>query len=161
MRQRLIASVKQHEGLRLTAYLDSEQVWTIGFGTNLEKLKIGHGLAEDWLVQALAAAEEAARHIPLFGGMSSVRRDVITEMVYNLGLAGVVRFRNMWRAIGEQKWQDAAKEMLDSKWHRQVGQRARLLAARMESDKWTPQIRATGTACSPGDPRGGRGTSNG
>ncbi len=161
MRRRLTESIKQHEGLRLKAYQDTEGVWTIGYGTNLQVLQIGFGLAEDWLVQAIAASEDAARSIPLFAGLSSVRRDVITEMVYNLGLAGVLRFSNMWKAIGEEDWEGAAKEMLDSKWHRQVGQRARLLAGRMRQGKWTPLRRVTDKAHGNGDQHGGPGESNG
>ena len=61
------------------------------------------------------------------------RRRVIVEMIFNLGLGGVLGFKRMWGAIMAGDFKRAADEMIDSEWARQVGARAGLLADEMEN----------------------------
>ena len=42
----------------------------------------------------------------------------------------------MLNALQDGRYADAAKAMLDSKWAKQVGDRARRLAQQMESGEW-------------------------
>ena len=44
--QRLVASLEKHEGYRDKAYQDTEGVWTIGYGTNLQELRIDESIEE-------------------------------------------------------------------------------------------------------------------
>lgn len=129
MNRELIESVIKHEGYRDRAYQDSEGIWTIGYGTNLQELQIDQTLARKWMIDYLRDCEVYARRFPEFYVLDTeARRDVLIEMIYNMGPSRVAGFRNMLAAIRERNWEEAAAQMLDSKWHRQVGQRARTLA---------------------------------
>jgi lysozyme len=69
--------------------------------------------------------------VDAFMTLNKIRREVLIEMVYNLGFSGVMKFKKMWAAIEVNDFEEAGIQMLDSKWHRQVGQRAKTLAALM------------------------------
>ena len=124
----LRSSVRRHEGWRNKAYQDSEGIWTIGYGRNLQELVITKEQGEKWLEEDLRVARLASKRFPEFTLMNPVRQDVFIEMVFNMGPSRVAGFRNMLAAIREGDWNDAADEMLDSKWARQVGRRAVRLA---------------------------------
>ena len=129
----LVSSVKRHEGLRLSAYKDSVGVWTIGYGRNLQSLVITPQTAEKWLIEDLKTAAKGLNSIPAAKRLSKAQKDVLTEMVFNLGLTGLLKFRKMWAAIERKDYHRASIEMLDSKWAQQVGQRAETLSKRFEN----------------------------
>lgn len=132
--KQLTESIRAHEGWRDRAYQDSEEIWTIGYGRNLQELRIDKALGEKWLKQDVERARKAARRFPEFNLIGNeARQDVFVEMVFNMGPSRVAGFRLMLAAIREQDWEEAAIQMLDSKWARQVGRRARRLAEQMES----------------------------
>ena len=56
-------------------------------------------------------------------------------MVFQLGIGGVSKFKNMWKALGEGDYQTASEEMLDSRWAKQTPKRAESLSATMKSCK--------------------------
>lgn len=132
LRRRLVDSVKEHEGLRLEAYQDSLGHWTIGYGTNLEVMEISEETAEAWLTEALADVSDSLDTVHGFPDLDSDRQDILIEMAYQLGIAGLLRFRLLWTAIRGGDYDRAADEMLDSRWAReQTPVRARTLAERM------------------------------
>lgn len=138
MDQRLLASIRRHEGWRDKAYQDSEGIWTIGYGTNLQELQIDKPLGERWLVDKVSEAYEHAQHFPEYESLDTVaRRNVFIEMIYNMGPSRVAGFKNMLAAIRESDWTGAAAAMLDSRWARQVGIRANRLADLMLSGTYT------------------------
>jgi lysozyme len=129
----LIDSVKFHEGYREVAYQDSVGVWTVGYGTNLQVLEVDEGVAEGWLMDELERCEKQVDAIEGVDSLSPNRRDVLIEMAYNLGIAGLRKFRGMWANIRAGTFEGAAAEMLDSKWARQVGSRAERLSVAMRN----------------------------
>jgi lysozyme len=133
---KLLESVKLHEGLRLKAYQDSVGVWTIGYGENLQELEIDEALAEAWLEESLIKAEQYARNYSFYHSLSQPRKDVLIEMIFNMGPSRVRGFTNALAAMKAGRYEDAAMEMLDSKWARQVGNRAKRLAKQMETGKY-------------------------
>lgn len=131
---RLINSIKTHEGFRDTAYQDTEGVWTIGYGTNLQELKVDEAWAAKKMMTSINDAHEAAERFPEWEHLDTrARRDAFVEMIYNMGPRRVAGFRNTLRAIREGDWDDVEREMLDSKWARQVGRRAHRLAKQMRT----------------------------
>ena len=121
----LIESIMRHEGYRNRAYQDTEGIWTIGYGTNLQELQIDDTLARKWLIEKIQESETYARRFPEYSLLDTQnRKNVFIEMIYNMGPSRVAGFKNMLAAIRERDWEEAAKEMLDSKWARQVGMRA-------------------------------------
>ena len=140
----LIDELKKDEGLRLRAYQDHLGVWTIGYGTNLQVLEIDEELAERWLVEKVEDLTESLENIlfereilPRFD-IDDNRRNALISMMYQMGVAGTLRFKKMWAAIEEQDWETAAKEMRDSSWWRDPATRGRAerMAVRMETGEW-------------------------
>ena len=68
---------------------------------------------------------------PWFDGLSQERRDVVANMVFNLGLTRFSGFKKTIAFIAAGDFDSAAVEMLDSKWARQVKGRAVELSRRM------------------------------
>jgi len=130
---RLIGSVKKHEGYRSKAYQDSLGVWTIGYGTNLQTLEIPKELAEDWLVQYLRHEQALLETLSVYRELNEVRQEVLIEMAYQLGHSGLRKFKKMWAALVIEDYKWAATEMLDSTWHKQTPKRAEELAERMRT----------------------------
>lgn len=134
--KQLIESVKKHEAFRDRAYKDSVGVWTIGYGTNLQTTTIDRTVAEEWLINDLNKASNALLQFEAFSFLDPVRRDVLIEMAYNLGINNLKEFKKMWTFLEAGNFVSAANEMLASKWARQVGKRAETLANRMRTGKW-------------------------
>jgi len=134
---RLSLSLKKHEGLKLRAYQDTEKVWTIGYGTNLQTLRIDDELAERWLGEGIRSATVSAKMFPEWQYLDTdARQNAFCEMVYNLGPMRLSGFRKMLDAIKVQDWKTVAKEALDSKWATQVGQRAVTLIAMLQTGQF-------------------------
>lgn len=131
----LLESIKGHEGFRTKAYKDTVGVWTIGYGTNLQVLAIDEPLASKWLQSSIESARLHAQSTPEWALMTGPRRDVIVEMIYNMGPTSYDGFLNTRRAMREGRYADAANGMLESKWALQVGTRARRLAAQMKEGR--------------------------
>ena len=128
---RLAEQIKLHEGLRLTPYLDSVQIWTVGYGHNLEKpisYRAAQVIFEDDLNDAI---NDCAHAFPWFFDLTVNRRYVLVDMCFNLGLTRLKTFSRMFRAIEKEDWEWAAAEMLRSLWAEQVKDRAKRLAAMM------------------------------
>jgi lysozyme len=128
----LMADLKRDEGFRSSVYLDSEGWQTIGYGT-LVDIRKGAGItpfeAEYLARNRIQIAIDACRNnIPLWQTISQNRQCALVEMTYNLGIAGLMGFRNMLAAIKDDDWAKVAAEALNSKWARQVGQRAQRIA---------------------------------
>jgi len=132
-RDRLKAQLLRHEGIRTKPYEDSEGILTIGVGRNLED----KGLSESEVMYLLNndiddAYMNCRRLIPGFSRMNGVRKGVMVNMMFNLGAPRLMGFRKMMAALRIGDYETASYEMLDSKWHRQVGERARELAKQMK-----------------------------
>lgn len=137
MRERLLGSVKKHEGFRPRVYLDHLGNPTIGYGTRVNEIELDEQTAEMWLLNELLEKRERLCSVMGFEVLSEVRQDVILEMAYQMGVGGVLRFKRMWAAIHAGRWDEAADEMLDSRWHReQTPERAWLLSQRMRTNHW-------------------------
>lgn len=113
-----------HEGFSPSAYQDSVGVWTIGYGTNLEKLVIDEKIAREWMVRELRRLAALLSGHSYWAELSQTRKEVLIEMAYNLGLAGLAKFERMRAALLVKDYDKAADEMLASKWAHQVGVRA-------------------------------------
>ncbi len=129
---KLKAQLKRHEGTKLTAYQDSEGVWTIGAGRNLQAMVIAQTQADEWLKEDMETAmDDLNRVYPWVGNLSEKRRRVLINMTFNLGITKLSGFKKMWAALKKRDYYEASKEMLDSKWSEQVGKRAEELAVMM------------------------------
>ena len=124
--------LEQQEGFCAKPYRDSRGFLTIGFGTNLDA-GITRDQAGAIMQIAVNANAQALSELPWFAGLNPVRQGVIENMAYNMGIDGVLGFRNMIAAIKAEDWPEAARQMRASDWGVQVGDRAKALAQIMET----------------------------
>ena len=124
----LLSSVIVHEGFSRYIYLDSVGVRTVGFGRNLDDRGISREEAEMLLLNDLETSTEEAKKFEFYENLTSNRRDVIVEMIFNLGLTRFKKFKKTIGYINQANYSAAADEMLDSRWAKQVGQRALTLS---------------------------------
>jgi lysozyme len=127
--------IKKHEGKRNKVYYDSEGIMTVGYGYNLEK-----GLSDqavDFLFsESMNDVYADCLSFHWYGHLSTVRRAVIENMLFNLGRQRFLGFKRTIQHIESGEYDKAADEMLDSKWARQVGYRANELSEMMRTDTW-------------------------
>lgn len=124
----LMDSVKEGEGLRLFPYRCTAGKLTIGYGRNLDDCGITKEEAEYLLVKDLERAEKDAMKFPVFEKLNQARKDIIVELVFNMGYTRLSGFKKMFAALERGDYNEAANQMLDSKWAIQVGKRAQRLA---------------------------------
>ena len=129
------------EGKRNYTYADSLGYHTWGIGHLDKHSPIGEYHTDDQVyaqfdadVQVATQALEKA--LPWVSQLDQVRRDCLINMSFNLGVATLCTFHIKLQAIHDQKWDEAAADMLQSKWARQVGNRAIRLAAQMRTGEY-------------------------
>jgi len=137
---RLLASVKKHEGYRNKVYLDTLNKRTIGVGHLCveEFWEDDKEYEEKFLMDILEAdlqnAIKGAKDLMSENGcmdMDEVAEEIIIEMIFQLGKTGVSKFKNMWKALSALEYSTAASEMLDSRWAKQTPNRAQAMSAEM------------------------------
>ena len=121
-----IPLLRQHEGLRLTPYKCTADALTIGYGRNLDAKGITLPEAEMMLRTDSMEAETDAQIFcgPAWPRLNEVRRAVVIDMAFNLGLTRLSKFRNFQAQLFIGNYEGAAQEMLNSRWAYQVGGRA-------------------------------------
>jgi lysozyme len=133
-RKTLLNRTAKHEGLRLKPYTDTVGKLTVGFGRNLEDKGLSKKEAAYLLHNDLDDAErECRRAFAWFDSLDGPRQTVLIEMCLNLGLKRLLGFGQTLKAISEGRYDDAADQMLRSKWAQQVKGRAVTLAGIMRT----------------------------
>jgi lysozyme len=157
------AQIRYHEGLRLKAYRDTLEYWTIGFGHLLNKGSrpkiemITRDEAETLFDGDFLAALNDATALVDTEELNAPRFAVAVNMAFNLGFEKLKGFRETLAAINSGEYARAADCMLASRWAKQVGKRAIELSEQMRKGEW--QGGAGGGAERP--PRSGSGTAQG
>lgn len=132
LRQQLIA----HEGIVLKPYRCTAGYLTLGVGRNLEQRGISPNEANFLLDNDIAHFEKLVKsHIDV-SKCNEARTAVLINMAFNLGINGLLKFKNTIAAVEAQDFTHAAAEMLDSQWAHQVGNRALELATQMDTGVW-------------------------
>jgi len=126
----------RHEGMRLKPYRDIVGKLTIGIGRNLTDVGISKVEALVLLASDIERCEREAATFPWFSGLTQIRKYVILSMLFNLGLPRFLKFEKMLHALSGGAWEQAAVEMLNSQWSKQVGSRAQELAYMMRHNDW-------------------------
>jgi len=137
---RLLASVKKHEGYRNKVYLDTLGKRTVGVGHLCveEFWEDDKEYEEKFLMDILEAdlqnAIKGAKDLMAEHGcmdIDEIAEEIIIEMIFQLGKTGVSKFKNMWKALSGLDYTTAAMEMLDSRWAKQTKNRAEAMSAEM------------------------------
>lgn len=115
--EELINKVKLSEGFRGEVYLCTAGEETIGYGTKLPidqeeaELLLNHRLSKK-----INEVDMALSHLQI----KDEAWTILYEMAYQLGVHGLLKFRNMIKALEHQDYLKAKEEMMDSKWYRQL-----------------------------------------
>ena len=142
MYEELKEEIKLHEGFVPKTYSDSLGKRTIGYGHlcvepeqwdddkeyTKEELNV---VFEKDFNEALKNAE----HLISNRSINDTAKEVIIEMVFQLGIGGVGKFKNMWSALDREDYGEASFQMLDSLWAKQTPARAGKLAGKMRAAK--------------------------
>lgn len=117
--------------------------WTYGFGFThnvTPDSRIQRILAERILEQLILEMNAVlASKLPWYSYATFVTKTVLINMGFNLGVAGLLKFRNTLAYVKEQIYDKAGSNMRKSLWYRQVTSRAEELAKRMERQVIDPQ----------------------
>jgi GH24 family phage-related lysozyme (muramidase) len=138
MYENLKNRIKKHEGFLDKVYLDSLGKATIGYGHLITEeddfvegviydKDIFEKLFEKDFNNAVQGAEELLKGYTV----ALLVKEIIIEMVFQLGKTGVSKFKKMFEALKEYDYTRAAKEMLNSAWYRQTPSRCEELAKLM------------------------------
>lgn len=137
------AQLISHESVVLHAYKDSRGILTIGIGRNIDP-DAGGGISQDEadymfnndLKNKIADLD---KRLPWWRNLSPIRRRVLIDMCFQMGIRKLLTFVNTLGAIQNGDYVGGARMMLESDWARlQTPNRARRLAKMMEFDKEFP-----------------------
>ena len=130
----LISQLISDEGIRLKPYRDSLGVLSIGIGRNLDDVGITQDEAMLLLQNDIRKAyADLTTALPWVQTLDDVRQNVLIAMTFNMGIGGLLKFKNTLGMIQRHEYNQAASAMLQSLWATQVGARAKRLADQMRT----------------------------
>jgi lysozyme len=148
----IIQRLVLHEGVSLKCYRCSRGYLTIGVGRNLEtnpltneELKVcgdyKHGITKNAAFYLLRndiarVVDECKKKISFWSQLDNERQYALIDMVFQLGLGGVLKFKNMLKAMGVGNYKEAAEHCLDSKYAVQTPNRAKRIAKTIECGRF-------------------------
>lgn len=130
----------RHEGEVLHAYQDHLGFWTIGVGRLIDKRK-GGGLSKEESAMLLnndidSRIAALTERMPWFSSLNDARKAVLLNMSFQLGVAGLMGFSKTLSLIQNGYYDEAANQMLQSKWAQQTPNRANEMATQMRTGQW-------------------------
>lgn len=121
----LLEQLKDFEGLELKAYQCTAGKTTIGLGRNLDDYGIteeeAYYLAKNNIYEL---EDELDRAIPWWRQLDDARQRALINLSYNVGTTTLLKFKKTLQYLEDGSYEEAAKEVLDSRWADQVGRRA-------------------------------------
>lgn len=135
-----IKQLREEEGEVLHAYQDHMGFWTIGVGRLIDKRK-GGGLTKEESAYLLAndiakVERELDSRLSWWRTLNDARQAVLLGMAFQMGIGGLLGFKNTLKMIQAGDWQGAANGMLSSLWARQTPRRARRMSDQMRTGEW-------------------------
>lgn len=111
---------------------------TIGVGLNLEANPLCDRAVSVQLDHDIEKATEGAKRVygDRWDKLDEVRQEVLIQMVFQMGAAGVGAFKNTLASIRAGDYAGASAQMLRSKWARQTPKRAQRLAKAMREGNY-------------------------
>ena len=132
------------EGIKHDIYLDHLGLPTFGIGHLITDAdpesgqEVGTAISDERVRQAFEAdvvsvIEDCNKLYNDFDELPEEVQQIIANMMFNMGRTRLSKFRGMKRGVDARDWNAAADEMVDSRWYRQVTNRADRLVQRMRS----------------------------
>lgn len=142
--ERLKEEIKEDEGYKNEIYLDHLSLKTLGVGHLIKEtdpeydLEVGTHIDDERVNELFeqdinVTIDECRKLYYDFDRLPEEAQLIICNMMYNMGRPRLSRFHKMKRAVENRDWKEASNQMKDSKWYRQVTNRADRLCNRMEN----------------------------
>ena len=142
--EKLEAELEYDEGVKHEIYLDHLGLPTFGIGHLVREEDPEHGwdvgtaVSEERVSEAFQhdigiTLDDCGKIYPNFYDLNEEVQLIVANMCFNLGYPRLSGFKNMKAAVDAKDWNRAADEMLDSKWAKQVPNRAERLVTRMRA----------------------------
>lgn len=142
--EQLRDTLKIDEGCVNSVYLDHLNLKTVGIGHLLTEWDeeydkpVGTPVSEERVNELFdkdvqVTIEECEQLFGNFQDLPEEVQQILANMMFNLGRPRLSKFRRLCKAVAERDWQEAAVQMEDSKWHKQVPNRANRLVSRMKA----------------------------
>ena len=142
--QRLREDLETDEGVKYEIYLDHLGYPTFGIGHLIREDDPEHGEATGTEVSESRVAEafeqdvqtvlsDCAKLYSDFEELPEEAQLVIANMMFNLGYPRLSAFKGMKAGVDARDWNRAADEMIDSRWYKQVTNRAQRLVDRIRA----------------------------
>tara|TARA_B100000242_G_C42852020_1_gene395573 strand:- start:111 stop:560 length:450 start_codon:yes stop_codon:yes gene_type:complete len=136
--------IQNDEGRVNSVYLDHLNLPTIGIGHLIKESDPEYGLPVGTAVDDERVNELFDQDIKvtlseceqLYGNFNDLPEEVqkiLANMMFNLGRPRLSKFRKLCKAVADRDWQECAVQMEDSRWHKQVTNRANRLISRMKA----------------------------
>jgi lysozyme len=143
-KDKLRKELAEDEGCKYEIYLDHLGLPTMGIGHLITENDPEHGkpvgtVVEQERVQAAfdldiaVTVHECHRLYDDFDDLPEECQRIIANMMFNLGYPRLSKFKGMKAGVDARDWNEAADQMVDSRWYTQVPNRARRLVARMRA----------------------------
>jgi lysozyme len=112
------------EGYRPKMYRDSRGNWTVGYGHNMSIAQRPESAKALYDIDIAGCEASLDLNWPWWRAMDPIRQLVMMDMMFNMGSGGLGTFKEFLAAMRIGDWPTAAKDMMESKWEAQVGERA-------------------------------------
>ena len=141
---RLREDLETDEGVKYEIYLDHLGYPTFGIGHLVREDDPEHGwevgtevsesrVAEAFESDVQTVLSDCNKLYSDFEDLPEEAQLVIANMMFNLGYPRLSAFKGMKAGVDERDWNRAADEMLDSRWAKQVPNRANRLVERIRA----------------------------
>lgn len=132
----LIEQLSRDEGRRPRIYQDTVGKWTGGVGRNLSDVPFSDDEIDLMLTNDIERVQAQLAVFAWYQALDDVRKGVIENMCFNIGIGSLLHFPHMIAALAKQDWIAAADEMANSQWAKQVGARATRLQQQILLGTW-------------------------
>jgi len=143
-KDKLRQELAEDEGCKYEVYLDHLALPTLGIGHLIVEDDPEHGqpvgtpVSEERVRQVFAldiasTLDECQVLYPDFDDLPEECQLIIANMMFNMGRPRLSAFKGMKAGVDARDWNRAADEMVDSRWHDQVPNRAKRLVKRMRA----------------------------
>ena len=141
-KDQLREELAEDEGCKFEIYLDHLGLPTFGIGALIKEYDPEHGqpvgtpVSEDRVRQRFnldiaVTIEDCQVLYDDFNDLPEEAQLVIANMMFNMGRPRLSKFKGMKAGVDARDWERAADEMVDSRWHDQVPNRAKRLVKRI------------------------------
>jgi lysozyme len=140
----IIDQLVRDEGFRSNPYVDTRGHNTVGIGHNLDANPLPNETYPLTVQRAKEIlADDVARitgkliaALPWADSLPEPRKGVLQNMSFNMGVNGLLEFKNTLHKIQMTDYAGAAIAMTQSAWYSQVGDRAKRLVQQMQTGEW-------------------------